>query len=92
LPKAAFASIDVSHPAISEAGGVGQQPMQSPGSTIGGIPNENDNMANAIRIIEAHTPKAMSAEFSRSRVAMGGYKTVGENKAMSISKSLPSNQ
>jgi hypothetical protein len=65
--------------------------MQSPGSTIGGIPNENDNRANAIGIIEAHTPKAMSAEFSRSRVAMGGYKTVGENKTMSISKSLTSN-
>jgi hypothetical protein len=59
--------------------------MQSAGSTIGAIPNEYDNMANAIRMIEAHTPKAMSAEYSRSCVAMGGYKTVDENKAMSLS-------
>jgi hypothetical protein len=66
--------------------------MQSLGSTIGAIPNENDNTANAIRMIEAHTPKAMSAQCSRSGVAMGGYKTVGENEAMSLSNSIPSNQ
>jgi hypothetical protein len=70
---------------------LGQQPVQIPGSTIGATPNAADNIANAMRMTEAHTPKAMSAESSRSRVAMGGYKTVGENKTMSISKSLTSN-
>jgi hypothetical protein len=60
------------------------------GSAIGAAPNAPDIKANAIRMIEAHAPKTMSEEFRRV-VAMGGYKTVGEKKAMSVSKSIPWN-
>jgi hypothetical protein len=59
------------------------------GSTIGETPNATDTMANPIKAVEAHTPKAISDEIRRSRIAMGGYKTVGENKVMSVSKSVP---
>jgi hypothetical protein len=58
--------------------------MQISGSTIGATPNAADNMANAIRMIEAHTPKAMSAESSRSCLEKGGYKAVGENRVTSL--------
>jgi len=58
--------------------------MQISGSTIGATPNAADNMANAIRMIEAHTPKAMSAESSRSYLEKGGYKAVGENRVTSL--------
>jgi UDP-N-acetylmuramate-alanine ligase len=61
------------------------------GSATGATPNATEIKANAIRIIEAHTPKAMSEEISRSCLAVGGYKTAGEKKAMSISKSIPWN-
>jgi hypothetical protein len=68
--------------------------VQICGSTIGTVPNAIDNIANAIRMIEAHTPKAMSEEFSRSCFATGGYKIVGkivgENRVTSIFKSIPS--
>jgi hypothetical protein len=79
------------------------------GSASGATPNAADIKANAIRMIEAQTPKTTSEEFSRieeetllfrgrpevvdavSCVAMGEYKAVGKNKAMSISKSIRSN-
>jgi hypothetical protein len=81
---------------------------QITGPASGATPNAAEIKANTIRMIEAQTPKAMSEEFSRveallfrgrsdvvdavSRVAIGGYKTVGDKKAMSISKSIRSNQ
>jgi hypothetical protein len=69
-----------------------QQPAQICGSTIGVTPDAIDNIAKAIRMIEAHTPKAMSEEFSRSCFATGGYKTVGENRINSVSTSIQSNR
>jgi hypothetical protein len=66
-----------------------QQPKQALGSTTGVMPNATDNVANAIRITAAHTQKTMSEDFKRSCfVATGGYKIVGENKVISISKSF----
>jgi len=74
------------------------------GSASGATPTAADIKANAIRMIEAQKPKAMSEAFSRikekallfvdavSCLAMGGYKRVGEEDAMSISKSISSNQ
>ena len=61
------------------------------GSIIGATPNATDTMANPIKTVEAHTPKMISEEIRRSRIAMGGYKTVGENRVMSVSKSIASN-
>ena len=62
------------------------------GSIIGATPNATDTMANPITTVEAHTPKMISEEIRRSRIAMGGYKTVGENRFMSVSRSIPSNR
>ena len=62
------------------------------GSIIGATPNATDTMANPIKTVEAHTPKMISEEIRRSRIAMGGYKTVGENRVMSVSRSIPSNR
>jgi hypothetical protein len=70
-----------------------QQPKQASGSTTGVMSNATDNVANAIRITAAHRPKAMSEDFKRSCVVTTrGYKTVGENNVISISKSLASSQ
>jgi hypothetical protein len=69
-----------------------QQPAQICGSTIGAIPIAIANMANATRMIEAHTPKAKSEEFSRSCFATGGCKIVGENRVTSISNSIALNR
>ena len=74
---------------LTATGVSGTRKDQITGSASGGTPNTADTKANAIRTIEAQTPKTMSEEFSPSRLAMGGYKTVGENKVMSISKSIP---
>ena len=49
-------------------------------------------MANPIKTVEAHTPKTISEEIRRSCTAMGGYKIVGENRVMSVSRSIPSNR
>jgi hypothetical protein len=56
------------------------------GSVSGAIPNATAAMASPSNTTEAHAPKIMSEEIRRSRVAMGGYKTVGENKVMSVAK------
>ncbi len=61
------------------------------GSTTGATPNATETMANPIKTVEAQTPKAISHEIRRSCIAMGGYKTVGENRVMSVSKSIASN-
>ena len=42
-------------------------------------------------MIEAHTLKAMSDEFRRPSLAVGGYKTVGEAKVMSVSNQITLN-
>lgn len=63
-----------------------QQSAQLCGSTIGATPNATDSKASPIKMIEVHTLKAMSEEFRRLSLAVGGYKTVGENKVMSVSK------
>jgi len=63
-------------------GSVYQESVKAEGSATGATPKATDKIANPIKMIEAHTPKAMSAEAGRSRVATGGYKTVGENKVM----------
>jgi hypothetical protein len=55
------------------------------GSAIGAAPSATDKMANPIKTTEAHTPKTMSEGIRRSRVATGGYKTVGEKRVMSVS-------
>jgi hypothetical protein len=55
-------------------------------STPGAMPNATDTIANPAKMIDAHAPKVISDESDRLCVAMGGYKTVGENKAISISK------
>jgi hypothetical protein len=83
--EAAFASSRIAAIRYSEAVQVGQQLAQITGSTIGATPNATDNRANVIRMIEAHTPKAMSEEFSRPCSATSGYKIVGENRVTSVS-------
>jgi hypothetical protein len=62
------------------------------GSIIGATPNATDTMANPIKTVEAHTPKTISEEIRRLCIVMGGYKTVGENRVMSVSRSIPSNR
>jgi hypothetical protein len=55
------------------------------GSTTGATPNATDTRANPIKTIEAHIAKAISDEFRRLCIEMGGYKTLGENRVMSVS-------
>jgi hypothetical protein len=50
------------------------------------MPNVTDTIANPAKMIDAHAPKAISDESNRLCVAIGRYKTVRENRAMSISK------
>jgi dihydropteroate synthase len=108
--SSAWCALTVFHAAASRLAKKGSPINQITGPASGATPNAAEIKANAIRMIEAQTPKAMSEEFSRveveaplfrgrsdvvdavSRVAMGGYKTVGEKKAISISKSIRSNQ
>jgi len=45
------------------------------------MPNVTDTIANPAKMIDAHAPKVISDESNRCR-----YKTVRENRAMSISK------
>jgi len=59
------------------------------GSTTGAMPNATEIMANPVKTIEAHTPKAISDELRRACIAMVGYKSVGESRVMSVSNRLP---
>jgi hypothetical protein len=66
-----------------------QERRKIPGSITGDIPNAIEIMANnPIKTIEAHTPRSVSDQSGRSCFAMGGYETMGENKVMSVSKSI----
>lgn len=52
------------------------------GSTTGATPNVTETTADPIKTTEAYTPKAVSDEIRRSRIALRRYKTVGENRVM----------
>jgi hypothetical protein len=52
------------------------------------MPNATEIIANPLKTIEAHTPKTISDELRRPCIAMVGYKSVGENRVMSVSNRL----
>jgi hypothetical protein len=57
------------------------------GSTTGAAPNVTKTMATSpIEKTNAHTPKEISGEIRRSRIAIYRYRIVGENRVMLVSQ------
>ena len=50
------------------------------------MPTATDTIANPAKMIDTDAPKVISDKSNRSCTAMDEYKTVGENRAISISK------
>jgi hypothetical protein len=66
--SSAWCALTVFHAAANRSAKKGSPINQITGPSSGATPNPAEIKANAIRMIEAQTPKAMSEEFSRIEV------------------------
>ena len=58
------------------------------GSATGATPNATETMANPVKTIEAHKPKAISSEFWRSCIVMADIKLLARTGIISVSNSI----